>query len=125
MRQKRGRGRGREREKGSREQEKRPEAQTCTLGLCVAMAGRQRREREREGGRERESLGWVASAVCHRGLKRCSSMEAAKNYSPLFFFFFFWFAFAGSLGKWICKMILIPGPTKDRIEMATNKEDPP
>jgi hypothetical protein len=29
------------------------------------------------------------------------------------------------LGKWICKMILILGPTKDRIEMATNKEDPP
>ncbi len=125
-RQKRGRGREREREKGSREQEKRPEAQTCTLGLCVAMAGRQKREREREreGGREREPwLGrigsvpsWAKALFIHGG--------GEELFSSIFFYFF-WFAFAGSWGKWICKMILIPGPTKDRIEMATNREDPP
>jgi hypothetical protein len=53
------------------------------------MAGRQKREREREREGERER----ALAGSHRqcaivGKKRCSSMEAAKNYSPLFFFFF-------------------------------------
>ncbi len=118
--------REREREKGSREQEKRPEAQTCTLGLCVAMAGRQKREREREGGSERERA--LAGSLRQCAIVGKSAVHPWRRRRIIllyFYLFFIWFAFAGSLGKWICKMILILGPTKDRIEMATNKEDPP
>jgi hypothetical protein len=117
--------REREREKGSREQEKRPEAQTCTLGLCVAMAGRQKREREREGGSERERA--LAGSLRQCAIVGKSAVHPWRRRRIIllyFYLFFIWFAFAGSLGKWICKMILILGPTKDRIEMATNKEDP-